>query len=155
MKITEFQGEYRWLSNHVIAKVTYDEHVFPTVEHAYVYSKTLVKEEQELFLAEMNELSPGQAKRLGKSLTLRPDWESVRLDIMRDLTRQKYNIPYYRDKLLSTGDAEIIEGNDWGDTFWGHFKGVGENNLGKIIMETRSYLRSQSQQFMDHGVFTY
>lgn len=155
MIISEFQGEYRWLSNHVVAKVKYDGHEFPTVEHAYVYSKTLVKEEQELFLSEMNELSPGQAKRLGKTLTLRPDWESVRLDIMRNLTLQKYSIPYYRDKLLATGDVEIVEGNDWGDTFWGKYNGVGENNLGKIIMEVRSYLRSQSEDFMNHGVFTY
>ena len=155
MIISEFQGEHRWLSNHVLARVVYDGHVFPTVEHAYVYSKTLVPEEQELFLAEMNELSPGQAKKLGKSLTLRPDWEDVRLNIMRDLTLQKYKIPYYRDKLLATGDAEIIEGNDWGDTFWGKYRGHGENNLGKIIMETRLYLRSQKDEFADHGVFTY
>lgn len=150
MTISEFQGEYRWLSNHVIAKVVYDGHTFPTVEHAYVYSKTLVKEEQELFLSEMNELSPGQAKKLGKTLTLRPDWESVRLDIMRDLTRQKYSIPYYRGKLLSTGDTEIIEGNNWGDTFWGKCNGVGKNNLGKIIMEVRSYFQNAN----DHGIVT-
>jgi ribA/ribD-fused uncharacterized protein len=147
MIISEFQGDYRWLSNHVPVIVTYDGHKFPTVEHAYVYSKTLVKEEQELFLAEMDDMSPGQAKRLGKSLTLRPDWESVRLDIMRDLTRQKYSKEYYRSKLLQTGDAEIVEGNTWGDTFWGKYKGEGENNLGKIIMEVREHLRLAN----DHG----
>lgn len=145
--ISEFQGEHRWLSNHVPCTVIYDTHTFPTVEHAYVYSKTLVKEEQELFLAEMSDMSPGQAKRLGKSLTLRPDWEFVRLDIMRDLTKQKYSIPYYRNKLLQTADAEIVEGNNWGDTFWGKCNGVGENNLGKIIMEVREYLKSAN----DHG----
>jgi ribA/ribD-fused uncharacterized protein len=137
MIISEFQGEHRWLSNHVLARIVYDGYEFPTVEHAYVYSKTLVKEEQDFFLSEMTEMSPGQAKRIGKSLTLRPDWDLVRLDIMRDMTTQKYKIPYYRTKLLETGDAEIVEGNTWGDTFWGKCNGVGENNLGKIIMEVR------------------
>jgi ribA/ribD-fused uncharacterized protein len=148
MIISEFQGEHRWLSNHVLARIVYDGHEFPTVEHAYVYSKTLVKEEQDFFLSEMTEMSPGQAKRIGKSLTLRPDWDLVRLDIMRDMTTQKYNIPYYRTKLLETGDAEIVEGNTWGDTFWGKCNGVGENNLGKIIMSVREYIRNAN----DHGI---
>ena len=135
--ISRFDGDYRWLSNFVPAVVMYDSRTFPTVEHAYVYSKTLVKEEQEMFLLEMDDMSPGQVKRWGKSLTLRDDWELVRVDIMRELTRQKYQIPLYRKKLIETGNAEIIEGNTWGDTFWGQCNGIGENTLGKIIMAER------------------
>ena len=143
--ITEFQGEYRWLSNHVLCLVEYDGHKFPTVEHAYVYSKTVVKEEQEALLTEIDNMSPGEVKRIGKMLTLRPDWEQVRLDIMLDLTRQKYSYGYFQKKLLDTGDQEIIEGNTWGDTFWGKYNGVGENQLGRIIMQVREELRQKSQ----------
>lgn len=143
--ITEFQGEYRWLSNHVPCVVEYDGHKFPTVEHAYVYSKTVTPEEQEAFLIERDNMSPGEAKKIGKMLTLRPDWEQVRLGIMLDLTRQKYSYGYFRNKLLETGDQEIVEGNTWGDRFWGKYNGEGENQLGRIIMQVRDELRQKSQ----------
>lgn len=145
MIISEFQGEYRWLSNHVPATVVYDGHTFPTVEHAYVYSKTLDKNEQEVCVSEMHDMTAGQVKRFGKMLTLRSDWEMVRLNIMMNLTLQKYNDPNYKAKLLATGDAEIIEGNTWGDTFWGQCNGVGENNLGKIIMEVRTHYKMSQE----------
>jgi len=48
-----------------------------------------------------------------------------------------------RDQLLATGDAELVEGNTWGDTYWGvdSRSGKGENMLGKILMETREFLK--------------
>ena len=46
-----------------------------------------------------------------------------------------------KEKLLATGDAELIEGNTWNDTYWGVCRGKGKNHLGKIIMEVREALK--------------
>jgi predicted NAD-dependent protein-ADP-ribosyltransferase YbiA (DUF1768 family) len=45
------------------------------------------------------------------------------------------------DKLIATGDTELIEGNNWRDYFWGMCNGKGKNNLGKILMKVREELR--------------
>jgi hypothetical protein len=88
-------------------------------------------------------------KRLGRKVTLRSDWEQVKLDIMADLLRQKFTrYPDLRDLLLATGDLEIIEGNTWDDRFYGAVwdeteqRWIGENHLGKILMRIREELRS-------------
>ena len=46
-----------------------------------------------------------------------------------------------KTNLLKTGDAMLIEGNTWGDRIWGQVNGVGENNLGKILMRIREELK--------------
>lgn len=137
--ILQFQDEYRWLSNHWPSIIVFQGITFPTVEHAYVYSKTIVQEEQDLFL-QAQPMSAAQAKRAGKLLTLRSDWEDVRLNFMLDFTRQKYRNQVLRNKLIDTGNCLIVEGNTWHDYFWGQCNGKGENNLGKIIMKVREEL---------------
>jgi N-glycosidase YbiA len=135
MAITEFQGEYRFLSNFWAAEVYYDSEFYPTVEHAYQAAKTLDKQER---LAVLRCRTPGEAKRMSKTLTLRTDWQKVNLGIMEDLVRQKFSIGILRSQLRKTGDQELIEGNTWGDTFWGVCNGKGENHLGKILMKVRA-----------------
>ena len=141
IKITEFQGTYRFLSNFwkLDRGVVLDGLLYPTVEHAYVAAKTIDPAERERVLVCEK---PGQAKRLGRTFTLRDDWEEVRLGIMEDLLRQKFtnNGGYLRDKLLQTRNAILEEGNHWGDHFWGVCDGVGENHLGKILMKIRGEL---------------
>jgi len=119
--------------------VLVDGQEYPTVEHAYQASKTRVPIERRLIRAA---ISPGDAKRLGKQITLRDDWENVRLDVMRDLLRAKFHPLGLRTLLLSTGERLLIEGNNWNDTFWGVCKGQGENNLGKLLMLTRDKYRN-------------
>lgn len=135
MKIDSFRkGKYRWLSNFWPAPVTYDGVLYSSVEHAYVASKTLDKRERnKVFLFE----TPGQVKRFGRRLKIREDWEDVKLDIMEDLVTQKFHDPELRQNLLDTRDAELIEGNNWNDTYWGVCRGVGSNHLGKILMKVR------------------
>lgn len=135
--INEFQGEYRWLSNFWPANVVLDGVTYPSVEYAYVAAKTTDDSLRREVLACK---TSGEAKRLGRKIKLRSDWDDVRLPIMRDLIRQKFAHPELSSRLISTGDAHIIEGNTWGDTFWGVCNGVGENNLGKIIMQVRGDL---------------
>lgn len=142
--ITEFTGEYRWLSNFVPAEVTFEGWTYPTVEHAYVAAKTL-----DLLVREdiRNTNSPGQVKRFGRKVVLRPDWEEVKLGIMEDLLRQKFAIPQYKESLVTTAGQIIIEGNWWHDNFWGvckcgkcYLKRAGQNNLGEMIVKIREEL---------------
>jgi ribA/ribD-fused uncharacterized protein len=136
--ITEFQNQYRWLSNFWPCPVELEGEIYPSVENAYQAAKTLVKTQRLTF----KECTAGQAKRFSKSLTLRPDWEGVKINVMRTLIMQKFAAgTELANKLLSTGDAELIEGNAWGDTFWGVCRGKGHNHLGKLLMEQRASLR--------------
>jgi predicted NAD-dependent protein-ADP-ribosyltransferase YbiA (DUF1768 family) len=81
--------------------------------------------------------TPGIAKRIGRRVTLRPNWETMKVGNMHGLVWEKFQDPVMRSLLLSTGDAHLEEGNTWGDRFWGTVNGIGENHLGKILMNIR------------------
>lgn len=132
--IGQFRGEYRWLSNFWPAKVTLDGVVYPTVEHAFQAAKTLDEKQRAQI---RNAPTPGQAKRLGRSVTLRADWEQTKLATMTYLTQEKYKDSELRQRLNATGRQYLQEGNEWNDTYWGICRGIGENHLGRIIMEVR------------------
>ena len=114
-----------------------DDKIYPSTENAYQASKTIVEFERRAF----TKYTPGQAKRAGRKVTLRPDWDEVNLGIMLDLQIQKFDNPKFKELLLQTEDCLIVEGNSWNDTFWGIYEGKGENNLGKLIMLVRSSLK--------------
>jgi N-glycosidase YbiA len=133
-KINNFQGKYRFLSNFYPALVLLDGIEYPTVEHAYQAAKTLDNTQRFLVCIAP---SPGRAKAAGRHLSLRSDWEEVKLKVMEDLLRQKFKKSLFKTMLLETGNAELIEGNTWGDRFWGVCNGVGQNNLGKLLMKIR------------------
>jgi len=136
--IDSFSGDFRWLSNFAEAPVVLDGVEYPTTEHAYQAAKTTDCAERDAIL---RCATPGRAKRMGQEITMRWDWDDVKEAVMLDLTRQKYTLPEYRKWLLATGDREIVEGNTWGDTFWGVCNGVGENKLGRILMQVRDEIR--------------
>lgn len=138
-KIDSFNEEFEFLSNFFPSPVTDTEgNTYPTVEHYFQAMKTLNPEERKKIAAAP---TPGKAKRMGRSVNLRKDWEQIKLSVMREGLRQKFSIPGLRDMLLETYDAELIEGNWWHDTYWGVCNGVGENHLGKLLMEIREELR--------------
>lgn len=139
--IDSFTGVNDFLSNFYPSSIWYNGDPYATVEQAFQASKTFSDLERQEILAA---LTPGQAKRLGKKCTLRADWELVKLDIMSELLRKKFSNVTLAKLLIATGDEELIEGNSWGDTYWGVCNGVGENNLGKLLMKVRDELR-QSQ----------
>ena len=139
-KIERFAGDYAFLSNFHPAIVFFDGHMYPTVENAFQAAKCLHEEDRAQFAA----LTPGQAKRLGRKVEMRPDWNSARLDVMHDLVLQKFrNHAELQEKLLATDDATLVEGNQWHDTFWGVCNGIGQNNLGQILMNVRGILRNE------------
>lgn len=135
--IDRFRGEYDFLSNF------YVERDGVTTEHLFQSFKTLDKEAQDLI---MKAPTPGQAKRLGRQVPLRSDWEEVKDDVMLMLVRDKFEDPELAEKLLATGEAELIEGNTWGDTYWGVCRGRGLNKLGRILMQVRDELHQGLHQ---------
>ena len=142
--IEDFEGAYDYLSNFHYANVPimYGGNQYKTTEHAYQAAKTLDKEERKLV---QRCETPGQAKRMGQKVTKRDDWEEIKYSVMHDLVRQKFR----KNKqlglhLLTTDDRELIEGNTWNDTYWGVCRGVGQNNLGKILMDIRAELKSEA-----------
>lgn len=136
--IYKFRDKYRFLSNFYPCNVKWHDIVFPSVEHAFQAAKCANPEDYVRFL----HVTAGQAKRIGRSVALRSDWESVKLNIMKNLLRSKFSQPELKAKLLATGTEELLEGNHWGDTFWGVDETTltGENHLGKLLMEIRTEL---------------
>tara|TARA_Y100000034_G_C6567824_1_gene245972 strand:- start:117 stop:422 length:306 start_codon:yes stop_codon:yes gene_type:complete len=87
-------------------------------------------------------LSAVEARKLGRRVRLRSDWHEVRLSIMKEIVHAKFTQNEdLRERLLDTGDNELIEGNTWGDSFWGVCRGKGQNHLGNILMAIREKLR--------------
>lgn len=134
--INLFIDEYRFLSNFWLASIEFEGRKYPSVENAYQAAKTLDLKKREPF----EKYTPGQAKRAGKKLTLRPDWDKSRIKYMEILLRQKFFHLDLQRQLLGTGEKTLIEGNDWHDTFWGVCDGCGENNLGRLLMTIRKDL---------------
>ncbi len=133
--IASFSGENSFLSNFYIAPIVYQGIQFENSEAAYQAAKCPEK------MREFCDLTPSDAKKLGRKLPLRSDWETVKYKVMYDVCLAKFTQnPDLLSMLLATGDAELIEGNTWGDTVWGVCEGVGENNLGKTLMRIRSEL---------------
>lgn len=136
--ITSFKGKNRFLSNFWPCKVAYEGIVYPSSEHAYMAAKTTDLTIRTLI---RNCSTPGKAKRLGRSIELRPDWEQVKFAIMYEVVKDKFTrSPILAAKLKATAGIKLIEGNTWGDTIWGVCNGKGENHLGKILMRVREEL---------------
>ena len=134
--IISFRKEFYFLSNFYSARILWEGMFYPTVEHAYQAAKSNLSSERHTI---KNARTPGEAKRLGRRVkSLSKDWNANRIGIMQELIWLKFMHLQLREWLLATGDAELIEGNSWGDTFWGQCPiGYGENHLGRILMETR------------------
>jgi len=157
--IDSFKGENEYLSNFLMRpftaklKIVNDNgdlesviDTFQSIEHAFQASKVLDRDVQYVI---RDAGTPGKAKKLGRKAKLRKDWEEVKLDIMYELVKAKFDQHLdLKMHLLATGDAELVEGNTWRDGFWGVKEdGVGENHLGKILMRVRQEFRDQDGDF--------
>lgn len=132
MAIMTFRGQFFFLSNFSPAPLIYQGLRFKSSESAFQAAKCPER------IEEFCNLTSYQAKRLGNRVELRPDWDSVKLDVMYQVCKAKFEQnPDLLERLLATEDEELIEWNDWHDTFWGVCDGVGENNLGKTLMRIR------------------
>jgi ribA/ribD-fused uncharacterized protein len=149
-RILSFTGPYQFLSNFYPCWVQYRGIRYKTAEHAFQSAKTYSDATKKRIAALA---TPYQAKRFGRMLELRPDWDSIRIQIMTDVLDAKFrqNIELLR-QLLDTGETELTESDAWGDKFWGICDGVGENWLGRLLMQVRDKLRAVMQPGF---VFTY
>lgn len=144
-KIERFHGRFFFLSNFFPVEVGLDAETYASVEHAYQAAKTL----DPFSRARIRQASTAAlAKKMGSGLKLRKDWHDVRIDVMRALLVEKFAYSDLARMLAETGDAPLIEGNHWGDAFWGVFypsagEPFGENHLGRLLMEIREGTRSR------------
>lgn len=135
--INEFSGKYRWLSNFTLCPIILNGIIYPSTENAYQASKTQFVHERQFFIT----CSPGKAKKMGKSVTMYYGFNDDKLSIMEKILNQKFQEgTYLSEKLINTGNQEIIEGNNWNDTYWGVCDNIGHNHLGKLIMKIRDKL---------------
>ncbi len=140
--IKGFFDEYRWLSNMHDCAILFMGLGFNSTEAAYQACKNT-----NIVIAKQFQNMTGlQAKNYSNNITVRKDWPKIKYNIMAQLIFQKFllHLPL-REMLLDTGDKYIEETNYWKDTYWGVCDGVGENNLGKIIMATREYFKKQKE----------
>lgn len=146
--IKDFTGKYFFLSNFYNSYLVYEGDVYCSTEAAFQAAKTLDKTEK----LRIAKLSPSDAKKAGRRLKLRKDWEGIKDIVMYEVCRAKFTMNdslHLREKLLATGDEELVEGNTWHDNYWGdcqcekckHIEG--RNQLGKILMKIREELKNE------------
>lgn len=134
--IDMFREEYEFLSNFYPAKVQFEGICYYNSEAAYQAQKCKNPDEKKQFAA----MYADEAKRVGRKVEMRDDWDEVKIELMRRIVAAKFEQnPQLAKRLLETGNKELKEGNYWGDVFWGidHRTGEGENHLGQILMELR------------------
>lgn len=142
--INSFTNQYRFLSNFYPCWVFYEGISYPSTEHAYQALKSLDIAVRE-FISNLK--SPGEAKRAGREITIRPDWDQVKEGIMYDLLKIKFSTSILKEKLLETRDHELIESNTWHDNTWGicnckKCDRNGLNLLGILLMKVREELKN-------------
>ena len=129
MKVIDaFRGGHYFLSNFYPAPVPFRGEVFPT----------------SAFHAILTAATPGDVKKLGRTVSLVADWDTVRYGVMYDVMLSKFtHNADLRERLLATRGALLVEGNTWHDQTWGscvcpqHTEIPGDNALGVILMALR------------------
>ena len=139
--IDEFKGKYYFLSNFYNAPVMFEGLFYKNNEAAFQSAKIKDIEHRKQFC----ELESSIAKRKGRNVLLRNDWEDIKEKIMYQCINDKFiRNPDLKQKLLDTENEELVEGNTWNDTYWGVCRGRGKNMLGKILMRVRQELQQNS-----------
>ena len=166
--ITEFSGDYRWLSNFHKVQIEAFGYTFGSVEAAYQAAKEIFSLNREEVVLQFTQDTAGEAKSRGagaaRKLRRRPDllveelplyWDKavpghqhpLKVLVMWKLLKAKFKNPELRSLLLGTGDAPLIEGNTWGDTFWGVYGTTGSNVLGQLLMKLRANMQMKERAY--------
>lgn len=118
--ITRFTGEHGFLSNFSPDPVELpwlQGIIFPTAEHAFQALKTNALSDIMLI---QGASTPARAKQYGRKLTLRPDWDQVKRRMMMEVLLAKFGASTQLTRMLAgTGHRMLVEGNTWGDWYWG------------------------------------
>ena len=141
-RIDNFAGRYFFLSNFFSAPVTWEGRTYLNNEAAFQSAKCRKDSQRDKF----TQLDPSRAKHAGRNVLLRQDWEDVKEQVMYEVCLAKFTQnPELGQRLVETGDAILVEGNDWNDRIWGQVKGVGQNKLGEILMKIREEINDNDQ----------
>jgi ribA/ribD-fused uncharacterized protein len=140
--IDSFKGQYRFLSNFYPSEITINEITYPTVEHYFQAMKT---ENIEIRKEIAKATTPGIAKRMGRKLLLRKDWENIKIGTMLQGLLAKFKDPNLNKRLLATFPETLIKRNTRGDKYWGVCDGEGLNLLGSLLMLTRKLLHKENK----------
>lgn len=141
--IKEFKNQYFFLSNFYEYPMYYNKLVFCNAEAAFQAQKVINEKDQYKFI----NLNASQAKKLGKTVQLRKDWEEIKDNVMYEIVKRKFTInKELQQKLLETKEKKLVEGNWWHDTYWGvdSKTGIGQNKLGKILMKVREEVKNNN-----------
>lgn len=140
-EITEFSGEYSFLSNFYPCTLTYEGITYNSSEAAFQAQKASPEDRYRFSL-----MNPGQSKKEARKLQINVNhWSLVKDQIMLDVVREKFKNPYLSQLLLDTGDSVLIEGNTWNDQYWGVCNGKGLNKLGMVLMTVRDELKAKQR----------
>ena len=144
-KISVFRNEYAFLSNFYPCTVNFEGLTYRNTEAAFQAQKCSSEEDKVKYTLIKN---PVRAKQMGKKEPNLPaNWGELSLEVMLGVLRAKFAVPELAEKLLATGDAELVEGNTHHDNLWGNctcpkcVNKVGQNRLGKLLMQVRKELR--------------
>lgn len=139
-----YEQEHYVLSNFSSFQVFVFDRKFPTSEHAYHWAK--FPDDIRIGNLILNATSAHAAFKLAESYKdyRRKDWDEVKVSVMREILIEKVKQhPYVFQKLMNTGDRELIE-NSWRDDVWGWGPNKdGQNLLGKLWMEIRSHIKKE------------
>lgn len=141
--IMRFNGDYLFLSNFYEGEIfDYKGYKFRNSEAPFHAEKCISR------IKEFEMVRPSQSKKLGRQVELREDWEEVKDQVMYDVCYAKFSQDEeLKQKLLNTGDIELVEGNYHGDRVWGMTfsqktkSWIGDNRLGIVLMKLREDLR--------------
>ena len=145
MKIDRFDGKYFFLSNFFPCIITYSDKEYSSAEHLYQAFKANNDEDHE---AIRRTSTASMAKKLGRQVEMRQDWEIVKDLVMENVIRLKFaQNPELASRLQATQDNELVEGNWWGDLYWGvdNKTGEGLNKLGQILELIRDEINEPSE----------
>lgn len=150
--IPEFKGDNYFLSNFYVHKMhfrTADKPLaMPTMEHVFQAAKykalDVSDDAKVAYVVKVaGAKTPTAARTIGKNVKGLDiaAWDEMKIAVMREGLLSKFSDKDLGARLLGTGDAMLVEGNTWGDTFWGRSDKKGYNILGVLLMEIRGYLR--------------
>ena len=145
-EINLFRNEYYFLSNFYPCNILYKSKIYPSAEHFFQAIKTKDEKQREYV---RKSKTPKEAKKRGRFVSLRKNWEDIKYDAMNIIVYKKFHQNKdLQELLLSTGDATLIEGNYWHDNYWGRCNchiccDSGQNNLGIILMNVREKIRNE------------
>lgn len=139
-EVNSFTGKYSFLSNfYPVELITKEGLLAHSVEHAYQAAKMLRGVDR---IKVLMAPSPAAAKRAGNALQMRADWPQLKDVVMYEYVRLKFLLPPLKLMLIATDDMKLIEGNTWGDQYWGAIwtpsGWQGKNRLGEILMQVRA-----------------